>query len=204
MTGLSHRPPRSMGSSSGGAGARTGHRDVDREKDRDKKKWDSNCVVVICVEKWERKGERGSEKVRDTVWDEEREKEREPSWSKRLELRAPVVCARWCSLIIHCMWWMSLSPHTALLHSALCLSAPRGRDRSGERCIGLRSKQCLDVLKLYQIVSKRYTCKGAHGCFNLCMHVHLHKCMYKDDKDLYSGICLRLVIDHCWLVIRQH
>lgn len=82
-------------------------------------------------EKWEREGERTGEKVRDRVWDEERERERErevePRQSKRLELCSPVVCTRWCSLIIHCMRWMSLSPHTALLHSTLCLSAPGGR-----------------------------------------------------------------------------
>lgn len=48
-------------------------------------------------------------------------------WIGRLE-RSPVVCARWCSLIIHCMRWMSLSPHTAQLYSALCLSAPGSAD----------------------------------------------------------------------------
>lgn len=77
-------------------------------------------------------------KVRDSERDQEREREREPSQSKRLELCSPVVCTRWCSLIIHCMRWMSLSLHTALLHSALCLSAPGGRDGGGESCVGPR------------------------------------------------------------------
>lgn len=41
-------------------------------------------------------------------------------WIGRLE-RSPVVCARWCSLIIHCMRWLSLSPHTQL--GSILLSA---------------------------------------------------------------------------------
>ena len=146
MTGLSQRPRWSTGRSGGGGvgGGRTGQRDVDGGKKRrdDERKPDSGCVVVICVGKG-RTGEkeRRRKKVRDGVWDGAREREREggreTSGSKRLELCSPVVCTRWCSLIIHCMRWMSLSPHTALLHSALCLSAPGGRDGGGESCIGL-------------------------------------------------------------------
>lgn len=91
----------------------------------------------------------------------------EPSWGKRLELFSPVVCTRWCSLIIHCMRWMSLSPHTALLHSALCLSAPGGIDGDGEGCIGL---QCLDVAGL-SCASCKHVCPNLGIYTNVCIWV---------------------------------
>lgn len=60
------------------------------------------------------------------------------------ELCSPVVCARWCSLIIHCMRWMSLSPHAAALHSALCLSAPETGVRE-ESCRRPPYRKCVGV-----------------------------------------------------------
>lgn len=97
-------------------GRQTGQRKVDGGKN--KGWWENVSYAVICVGK----------NVRGKAREQERKKEREASWSQPLELCSPVVCTRWCSLIIHCMGWMSLSPSTALLHSALCLSAPGGRD----------------------------------------------------------------------------
>lgn len=114
------------------------------------------------------------------TWREkERERGSEGSWSKRLELCSPVVCTRWCSLIIHCVRWMSLSPHTALLHSALSLSPPRGRDcwwREG--CI-----RCVDHPD-----SKRYRLTSVE--LQQCMH--LHRCMSRDQWDLDWNIILVL------------
>jgi len=93
-----------------GGGVEWGYRDVDAKRETMTGR-ETNC----CVERrWVR------EQVREGVGRRERERERERG------LCSPVVCTRWCSLIIHCMRWISLSPHRARLHPALWLSAPVG------------------------------------------------------------------------------
>lgn len=104
-------------------------KDVGRKRERES----VDVCVYICGK--EREGGREGEQVRETAWGtkggRKREREREPSQGKRLALCSPVVRTRWCSLIIHCVRWMSLSRRTTLLHSALCLGAPGGRDGGG-------------------------------------------------------------------------
>lgn len=180
MTSLSERPLRSMGN--GGGGGVDGVKTSGWRKTRDdEKKQDSSRVDVICVGKvWRERRQNRWEKLQksERLWWSVREKEseRETSWSQRLELCSPVVCTRWCSLIIHCMRWMSLSQHTALLHSALCLSAPGGKNGGGDSY--RTAIRCMWVLRGFKTLTPPRT--HTHMWTSPFMHVHLHRCMYRD------------------------
>lgn len=75
---------------------------------------------------WKKKGHKGRRSGEEFFIESERLGLGSESWRLGAEggggardivdsaaVSSPVVCARWCSLIIHCMRWMSLSLRTA-------------------------------------------------------------------------------------------
>lgn len=143
---------------------------------------------------------------------QEWKEESKAAWMERVE-RSPVVCTRWCSLIIHCMRWMSLSPHTAQLYSALCLSAPGSADErvyinagACTCCVGwggLWHRAVCDVgLRGYVL---RPSCR--HTRAQTYRRVPIYACafaqMYVEGSEGFSleweiGLGLVATISQCW------
>lgn len=131
-------------------------------------------------------------------------------WIGRLE-RSPVVCARWCSLIIHCMRWMSLSPHTAQLYSALCLGAPGSADEPVcvHVCTGWRGLwyRTMSNARLRGYVLRPHTDTHMHKYtdINACAFAQ----MYVEGSEGFSleleiGLGLVGTISQCWPMFEHH